>query len=560
MCDEIGGYSNDVFKNMKSIRLLNIYHDFTSTKPTTLPDELRWLTWYEYPFSSLPVGNLRKLVGLEIEYGNIEHLWIGYKFLPNLKFIHLQWLGCIESFPDVSGAPNVESLILYDCTNLMEVHKSLGTLRKLAYLNMTGCYNLKYLPSMIEMESLETLILSSCFMLEKFPEVSSRVEKLSNIYLRACPYLKIIPNSICELKNLKVLDLQECRALQHLPEELGSMEKLEELWLGSQNPNCLWPSDIISFHTWTKLCCLRKLDLSCRQIEEHDFPNDFHAFSSLEELYLSDNSKLVHLPASISHLSRLKHLELNECQHLRNIQGLPSGIQVLKASNCSALEEIEDLTEEYVSLHKIFLPGCERLLENQENLDKMLQQSFVKKCAAGDHVLSIRIPGSKIPSWFKEQQLGNHISLKLPPEWHTDIKGFVVCGVFQGKWPRVRITCATQIKFKFGINATLMPELEVDIINAFAVNDKLSIWIVYVPFSLYQQQTYDDSNREGNLLINISEPLMLGKKAVRCGAHIMYKEDVESMHQIGSCIHDYQDFHFLHDVNDGTVTYAEKES
>ncbi|KAJ9542448.1 hypothetical protein OSB04_028954 [Centaurea solstitialis] len=472
---EMQGFSDEVFKNMKNIRLLRIDLYFTSSKPTTLPDELRWLSWLMYPFSSLPVENLRKLVGLEIVSSRIQHLWMGYKFLPNLKFIHLNDLSCIESFLDVSGAPNVERLILSWCFKLLEVHKSLGTLGKLVYLNMSDCYNLKCLPSMIGMESLETLILSYCSSLEKFPEISSRMEKLSNIYLSRCSCLEIIPNSICELKNLKILNLKDCMALQQLPEELGSMEKLEELWLGSQDPNVVFrrPPKINNFHTWTKLCCLRKLDLSCMQIEEHDFPDNFHAFSSLEELYLSDNPVLLHLPASISHLSCLKHLELNECQQLQNIQGLPSGIQVLKACDCRALEEIEDLTEEYVSLHKISLSGCERLLENQENLNKMLQESFVKKCAAGDHLLSICIPGSKIPSWFEEQQLGHRVTLKLPPNFHTEIMGFVVCGVFQGKWPR--ILGSTTIRVKFGINRISIPESEVDYINASAADEKLSI-------------------------------------------------------------------------------------
>ncbi|KAJ9539288.1 hypothetical protein OSB04_032021 [Centaurea solstitialis] len=373
---EIQGFRNDVFKSMKNIRLLDIYRDFTSSKPATLPDKLRWLSWLMYPFSSIPVENLRKLVGLEITTGKIQHLWMGYKFLPNLKFIHLHHSSFMESFPDVSGAPNVERLILSGCTKLTEVHKSLGTFRKLVYLNMSGCWKLKCLPSMIEMESLETLDLSDCYSLETFPEISSRMEKLSYIYLFECARLKILPNSICELKSLKILKLSLCMALQQLPKELGNMEKLQELWLGS-----LRPSNINSFLTWTKLCCLRKLDLSCTQIEEHDFPSNFHAFSSLEELHLSGNSKLVRFPTSISHLSRLKHLELNDCRQLQNIQGLPSGIQVLKASNCISLKEIEDLTEEYVWLYKIFLPSCERLLDKQENkryLDKMVQQSFLQ--------------------------------------------------------------------------------------------------------------------------------------------------------------------------------------
>ncbi|KAJ9542511.1 hypothetical protein OSB04_029017 [Centaurea solstitialis] len=444
---DIQPFRNDVFKDMNNIRLLDINGVFTFPKPTTLPDELRWLSWYQYPFPSLPVENLRKLVGLEMSYGCTEYLWTGYKFLPNLKFIHLHRVSRIGSFPDVSGAPNVERLILSGCSKLTFVHESLGTLRKLAYFKMSSCYKLKSLPSMVEMESLETLDLSYCFGLQKFPEISSRMQKLSTINLKSCYGLKVIPSSICELKNLKILNLQDGMALQPLP-PLGSMEKLEELWLGSNHSVIVQrPPNFITFHFWTKFCCLRKPNLSHIQIEEHNFPDNFHAFSSLEELYLSGNSKLVHLPASISHLSRLKHLELNECQQLQNIQGLPSGIQVLKAFDCILLEEIEDLRKEYVWLYKICLPGCERLLEKQANkiyLDNMLQRSFLK-----------------------------------------------------------------------------------------------------------QQTTYDDFVHEGDLLIRITESQNLEEtKAVRCGAHIIYIEDVETIHQINTSIHDDRTSNILFTADD----------
>ncbi|GKC33527.1 TMV resistance protein N-like protein [Tanacetum coccineum] len=37
------GVSVDVFKSMKSLRLLNVYREFTSFEPTLLPDELQWI-------------------------------------------------------------------------------------------------------------------------------------------------------------------------------------------------------------------------------------------------------------------------------------------------------------------------------------------------------------------------------------------------------------------------------------------------------------------------------------------------------------------------------------
>ncbi|KAI3745970.1 hypothetical protein L6452_08385 [Arctium lappa] len=111
MTNENTGFNADVFEDMKNLRLLDICSDFTSCKPTTLPDELRWLRWDEYPFSCLPVANLRKLYGLIMIGGEIEHLLMGDKVMPYLKLIDLRDSFSVRKLPDFSSTPNVEKLI-----------------------------------------------------------------------------------------------------------------------------------------------------------------------------------------------------------------------------------------------------------------------------------------------------------------------------------------------------------------------------------------------------------------------------------------------------------------
>ncbi|KAJ9542563.1 hypothetical protein OSB04_029069 [Centaurea solstitialis] len=561
------GFSDDVFRKMKNLRLLDVGRTCISCEPTFLPDKLRWLSWHHYPFSSLPVEHLRKLVGLEMFGGPIRDLWKGQKILPNLKFVDLRNTLYLTKFPDVSGAPNIERLILSYCQSLLEVHESLGCHNRLVYLDMSGCQKLKCLPSMIEMDSLETLILSSCLRLERFPEVAPSMVKLSEIYLDdcfrieelpssirylsglrvlnliSCQNLKNIPNSICELKNLKSLHLHKCIKLQQLPEKLGNMEKLEELFLGFSD-TCIYgnPGKSISCRNLTSLCSLRKLDLSWRPIEEEDYPKDFQAFSSLEELHLSGNSQLTQLPAGISCLSQLKLLEVNNCCRLQNLHALPSKLQVLRARGCSSLEKIGDITQEYQWLYKAWFIGCHKLLEDQESeryIDKMLQQSFLKKCASVGHRLSIAVPGSKIPSWFGEQQHGCNVALRLPPNLHTQVMGFAICGVFHRDWkyddPR--------IIFKIVNDEKVIPEsLEVDIIASSAADHNCNLWVTYIPFGFFQQmyhdlQPQDWSNIEGNLVMTVMRTE--GEKSISCGAKVVYKEDMEPIQQLKSCISDF---------------------
>ncbi|KAJ9542530.1 LOW QUALITY PROTEIN: hypothetical protein OSB04_029036 [Centaurea solstitialis] len=522
--DEPMGLSAFDSKNMVKLRLLDIGGKSTFCEPPFLPDELRWIRWRAYPFSSLGVPN--KLVGLEILFGQFENFRMGQKVMPYLKFIKLDFLDCLERFPDVSGSLNLESLELYCCRNLVEVHGSLGSHRKIVHLRMTRCSKLKYLPHRFEMESLKTLVVSHCHSLEMFPEVSSCMS---------------IPNSICELKSLKILNLQDCNQLRKFPKDLGSLEKLVELSLGfSKHLEVNWISESINFHTFRNLCCLRVLDLSGRQIEDIDFFNNLDTFSSLEELYLCGNSKLVQLPTSISHLSCLKLLDLNECKQLQNIQGLPSGIQVLKARNCEALEKIEDLTEECLWLYQIWLVGCNKLLRNQENeryLEKMLQMSLFMKCVDLDRRLNIHIPGSKIPSWFKEQQEGKKITLKLSPVCRTSVMGFAVCIMFNHERNQ-KSYGETMINFIWERSGKLLPKLKVDCTNESAATMNGRVWILYIPVSFVEKMHDNFEQTDWSHLVGGSLQIDIrGEREIdRCGAYIVYKEDIESVQQINTCI------------------------
>ncbi|KAD1800797.1 hypothetical protein E3N88_00644 [Mikania micrantha] len=553
--DQIKGFRSNVFKQMNNLRLLDVNDEFITDEPSFLPNNLRWITWNHYPFSSLPIPHKSKLVGLEMKYGKVPHLWKGTKIMPNLKFIHLENLGCLTRFPDVSEAPNIESLILSQCYNLVEVHESVGFLKRLVHLGMSDCMKFNRLPSRIETESLDTLQLIKCSSLETIPEFSPCVVKLSSLdisycykieklpssirylsnlsflNLGHCTSLDIIPSSICELKCLKSICLHGCSKLQNWPDQFSSMINLQELKLG--HTKCF------NFLDLTSLCSLRKLDVSYNQIGEEDFPRNLDRCISLEELRLSCNSKLVCLPASISYLSHLKQLELDGCRRIRSLHSLPPGIQVLNATDCTSLEKIEDLSKEYECLYNIRLFGCDKLLEDEQNqsyLDNMLKHSFMKKWAAVDRCLSIGIPGSKIPSWFKQQRHGHKISLKLQPIWQTKILGFAVCFVIK-EFTRL---IPLNIVFQFENYEMIIPKLEADDheIDASSTTENGNVWISYIPFTSFKQMhdDYYDFQREdwshvieGDLVIYFSTVGL--QKALRCGAHVVYKEDVESIQQ-----------------------------
>lgn len=145
-----------------------------------------------------------------------------------------------------------------------------------------------------------------------------------------------------------------------------------------------------------------------------------------------------------------------------------------------------------------------------------------------------------MPSWFKEQCHGCSIALKLPSKSHTQIMGFAVCGVFHGNWnsgftyPR--------IIFKILNDEKAIPTSEVDSGNASRVSDNWNVWISYMPFGFFKKmyhdmQPEDWAHIEGNLVMTVKTSD--GTKSVRCGASIVYKEDLESIQHNRNCIFDY---------------------
>uniref|UniRef100_A0A2K1R7Q7 ADP-ribosyl cyclase/cyclic ADP-ribose hydrolase n=1 Tax=Populus trichocarpa TaxID=3694 RepID=A0A2K1R7Q7_POPTR len=247
------------FSKMTKLRLLKIDNVQLSEGPEDLSNKLRFLEWNSYPSKSLPAGlQVDELVELHMANSSIEQLWYGYKSAVNLKIINLSNSLNLSKTPDLTGIPNLESLIIEGCTSLSEVHPSLAHHKKLQYMNLVNCKSIRILPNNLEMESLKICTLDGCSKLEKFPdivgnmnelmvlrldetgitELSSSIRHLIGLGLlsmNSCKNLESIPSSIGFLKSLKKLDLSGCSELKYIPENLGKVESLEE-FDGLSNP------------------------------------------------------------------------------------------------------------------------------------------------------------------------------------------------------------------------------------------------------------------------------------------------------------------------------------
>ncbi|PWA88788.1 disease resistance protein (TIR-NBS-LRR class) [Artemisia annua] len=242
-------------RNMKKLRVLYIcsgsYWD-DSNVSQLFPSSLKYLCWRAYPFSSLhETFQADNLVGLDMSFSTKLQLWLvgKGKALTKLRFLDLSYTGLRRL--NLGLTPNLESLDLKECRNLVEVNAPVGCLKNLLYMDLSGCgimevpkdlhhllhleelylskTKIKYLPDSICMlKQLKSINLEDCHNLEKLPDDFGQLDSLEELILSNSK-IKHLPDSVCMLKQLKSLKLQGCGHLEKLPEGFGQLECLKEL-------------------------------------------------------------------------------------------------------------------------------------------------------------------------------------------------------------------------------------------------------------------------------------------------------------------------------------------
>ncbi|KAA8535747.1 hypothetical protein F0562_030751 [Nyssa sinensis] len=387
---------------MNRLRMLIFRNIVTPSRGVEyLPNKLRWLEWDRYRSKSLPRSfDANGLRGLIMCRSGIKRL---PKQLGNLKVINLSWSYKLRRIPDFSGVPNLETLILESCENLVDVHPSIGVLKKLRHLYLNYCKKLKSFPSSIQLPSLECLDLSWCSKLEKFPEIHGNMERFP-------------PPSIGRLKNLKVLLFGRCEGNKY-------RRQVSYFYPSPILPTKRQDSLGLVLPSLSGLSLLTELDLSdCNMFWA--LPSDIGNLSSLKELYLGGNN-FVNLPESINRLSRLEILRLVRCKNLKVLPRLPSNIVQLNADECPSLKDVPDLSMNDKLVAVSFM-NCFKLLQNNksENMAEKLLQRMLQALLKNDGGYGIFLPGIEIPQCFIHQNPGHSIDIQLQSE--TQMVGAVV--------------------------------------------------------------------------------------------------------------------------------------
>ncbi|MED6188944.1 hypothetical protein PIB30_090826 [Stylosanthes scabra] len=335
-----------------------------------LSNELGYLDWEDYPFTCLPSSfQPNKLIQLILHHSNIKELWEGIKDLHNLKRMELCYSKNLVKIPNLSQAPNLEYLDFKGCVKLVHLDASIGSLEKLRYLNLENCKNLVSIPnSIFHLNSLRNLSLSGCWKLLKYQllEKPRQSEQMS----RGQSVQRHMTSSICKTLTRPLHFLSSRRHPNLVGLVVASLSRFPALVvLNISFCSLLQIPDAIG-----QLCCLEDLNIGGNLFDT--------------------------LPDCIKELPKLRRLNLEYCNHLKwlpsthlPIRGRDGGVYVF---NCPNLSDTE---------------GCR--LTAISWMINMIQVNM--QCSFPEYIVTVVIPGTKIPRWFSKQNTGDSVRLDPSP-------------------------------------------------------------------------------------------------------------------------------------------------
>ncbi|KAL1299267.1 hypothetical protein AAHE18_18G096800 [Arachis hypogaea] len=436
-CNEL----TEGLSKMKYLELLIIHQkEYYSGGPIrSLSNYLKYLSWHDYPFPSLPsvFHPSQSLVEMNLPGSSIKRLWEGRKNFVYLTRIDLSNSKELTEMPNFECCTNLKRLDLSGCTKLQQIHPSIGFLTRLVYLNLRDCSSLVSLnfgDDKCKLSSLIVLHLSGCTKLKSTPDFSGLLN-LEYLDLEQCTSLVYMHNSIWALEKLRSLSLRDNINLKGGPNGMACMTSLHTLdFQGCSNLSEL--RLVISRHETVRhystlreaihsqvLEALTFLDLGFCNLSK--VPEDIGELKGLERLNLQGN-RFTSLPYTIGRLSRLAYLNLEQCFNLHSLPQLPFFNDSLGGRYFKTVSGSRNQGSGlYMFCCRIF-DNCRCLNWVLVWLTRMIEQPCHFRCG-----FDIVIPGNEIPSWYFNHQFEGGTAIRIVD---TDVDdnciGFTFCVAF----------------------------------------------------------------------------------------------------------------------------------
>ncbi|GKV49777.1 hypothetical protein SLEP1_g56509 [Rubroshorea leprosula] len=396
--------------------------------------------WMEPSLSeSFSLDNLVDLKILKCKKLESIPIMIGLSSLQQLRIqncLELTRIGDgVFAFPK-----SLKRLDIWSCPRLETIGDSISTLTCLEELDLSGCEDLRLIPIMSGLSSLQQLRIQNCLELTRIGDGAFAFPaSLRQLRISSCPRLETIGDSISTLTCLEELDLSGCEDLRLIP-ILSGLSSLQQLRI----QNCLeltrigdgsfaFPASLrqlrisscprletIGESIWT-LTCLEELDLS--GFEDLRPISSVNGLSSLRELRIARCSSVVSLTNGPSSCTALKKLIISGCHNLISISEDLKDLHSLVDLCIMRCENLRSIPEEsfscLVCLERLGIGGFSKELEEFPNLNSIhhLHASLQELTLFGWEKLTYLPPQIQHLTSLRELRIYTFNQVEALPEW-----------------------------------------------------------------------------------------------------------------------------------------------
>ncbi|CAI5962825.1 unnamed protein product [Closterium sp. NIES-65] len=298
-----------------------------------------------------------------------------------------------EQLANVRRLPNITSLSLSAGTSFSPHGSAALAIAQLPLIKSLDTRHV--LLSDWPVTSLERLQISYCDELKRFPDsIAELLPRLRELTVSRCEAFEELPEGFCSLEHLETLSVIECDfEFRSLPENIGRLTALKTLVL-DHLPLASLPASVCqlsSLETFFLLscdsirelpagfCCLTALTTLC--LGRVALPADIGRLSNLHTLLVRDSLEHWHLPPSLSEITSLTRLELDEC----GVEELPEGVvgalcnlRQLHVSYCPPLTALPASVTCLTALEALSLAYCHNLASAPARLDGLTRLKWLE--------------------------------------------------------------------------------------------------------------------------------------------------------------------------------------
>jgi Leucine-rich repeat (LRR) protein len=238
-----------------------------------------------------------------------------------MKILNLDNCEYLTEMSGISYLPNLEKFSFENCKNLVTIHDSIWFLSRLQILNAIGCEKLLSFPP-LKLISLLELKLSGCKSLEKLKNIKEII--LENTGIQELPF------SFQNLSELSFLSITG-RGKLRLPSSILKMSNLSKVDVYGYSQLLPKPNNKQSSMLSSKVKRLF-LDPS----DDEFLTIALMWFTNVESLNLK-GSNLKILPKCLEKCLFLETINLDDCEFLEEIRGVPPNLKTLSAIGCKSL-------------------------------------------------------------------------------------------------------------------------------------------------------------------------------------------------------------------------------